>query len=86
MWPCASFAFLWLAAGATRASAERASGLYSPSDAGIISLNSTNLKTSVLASETAWMVEFYSSWCGHCVHFAPTFKELAKDVKGIEDL
>ena len=25
-------------------------------------------------------VEFYSSWCGHCIHFAPTFKSLAEDV------
>ena len=27
-------------------------------------------------------MEFYSSWCGHCIHFAPTFKQLALDVHG----
>ena len=33
-------------------------------------------------SHTAWVVEFYSSWCGHCHHFAPTWKEIATRVKG----
>ncbi len=33
-------------------------------------------------SETAWAVEFYSHWCGHCVRYAPEWKKLATDVKG----
>ena len=33
-------------------------------------------------SETWWIVEFYSSWCGHCQHFAPTWKEFAVEVEG----
>jgi len=28
-----------------------------------------------------WIVEFYASWCGHCVHFAPTIKEFAEEIK-----
>jgi thiol-disulfide isomerase/thioredoxin len=28
-----------------------------------------------------WIVEFYASWCGHCVHFAPTIKEFAGEIK-----
>ena len=29
----------------------------------------------------AWMVELYSSWCGHCQNFAPRLKELAKEIE-----
>lgn len=48
--------------------------LYSENDVGINLLSVDNFKATVLNSETAWMVEFYSSWCGHCIRFAPTFK------------
>ena len=34
-------------------------------------------------SPTLWVVEFYSSWCGHCQHFAPVWKEMATRVKGL---
>ena len=34
-------------------------------------------------SDSCWVVEFYSNWCGHCQHFAPTWKEIAYDVKGL---
>jgi len=27
------------------------------------------------------LVEFYSAWCGHCQHFAPTYEELARVAK-----
>ena len=27
------------------------------------------------------MLELYSSWCGHCQHFAPAMKKLGEDVK-----
>jgi len=57
------------------------SPLYSPEDK-IVQLNNTNFQANICGSQTAWMVEFYSSWCGHCIHFAPTFKELAADVYG----
>jgi len=57
------------------------SPLYSPDDK-IVILNSTNFQANICGSDRAWMVEFYSSWCGHCIHFAPTYKELAADVYG----
>merc|ERR1719300_1050310 len=53
--------------------------LYGPNDK-IVLLNNTNFQSTICGSSTAWLVEFYSSWCGHCIHFAPTFKELAEDV------
>jgi len=55
------------------------SGLYTAEDK-IVLLNNTNFQPTVCGSQRAWMVEFYSSWCGHCIHFAPVFKELAADV------
>ena len=55
--------------------------LYSEHDK-IVLLNTTNFQSTICSSSRAWLVEFYSSWCGHCIHFAPTFKELAADVHG----
>lgn len=36
----------------------------------------------LLNSSAAWVVQFYSSSCGHCIAFAPTWRALAGDVKG----
>ena len=55
------------------------SPLYDANDK-IVLLNNTNFQSTICGSSTAWLVEFYSSWCGHCIHFAPTFKSLAEDV------
>ena len=55
------------------------SPLYSVNDK-IVLLNNTNFQSTICGSSTAWLVEFYSSWCGHCIHFAPTYKQLAQDV------
>ena len=33
-------------------------------------LNSDNLLSTVYQSNTAWLVEFYASWCGHCKSYA----------------
>ena len=57
-------------------------GLYNSSDP-IVQLSTLDFKRTILATSNAWLVEFYSSWCGHCIDFAPTFKALAKNVKGI---
>jgi len=56
------------------------SPLYSPDDPIALLTNST-FQSTICGSSVAWLVEFYSSWCGHCIHFAPTFKELAADVE-----
>ena len=56
--------------------------LYTSKDVGITLVDHSNFKNVILESDTAWMVEFYSSWCGHCIRFAPVFKELGTNVEG----
>ncbi|XP_031425783.1 sulfhydryl oxidase 2 [Clupea harengus] len=57
-----------------------AARLYTEDDPVTI-LTSDTLKQSVQNSTTAWLVQFYSSWCGHCIQYSPTWKALAGDVK-----
>jgi thiol-disulfide isomerase/thioredoxin len=45
-------------------------------------LNIDTLDKYVHNSKTAWVVEFYSSWCGHCQYYAPTWKKLAEEIYG----
>ncbi|XP_028980656.2 sulfhydryl oxidase 2 isoform X2 [Esox lucius] len=54
--------------------------LYSEEDLVVI-LTSSTIKQSLLNSSTAWLVQFYSSWCGHCIQYSPTWKALARDVQ-----
>lgn len=55
--------------------------LYTEEDPVVI-LSSDSLKQTVLNSSSAWLLQFYSSWCGHCIQYSPTWKALAGDVKG----
>ena len=55
--------------------------LYSDED-DVISLDVDSFNRTVLGTSNAWLVKFYSSWCGHCVRYAPAYKQLATDVKG----
>lgn len=57
------------------------SALYSSSDP-LTLLRADTVRPTVLGSRSAWAVEFFASWCGHCIAFAPTWKALANDVKG----
>ncbi|XP_003925477.2 sulfhydryl oxidase 1 isoform X1 [Saimiri boliviensis] len=56
------------------------SALYSASDP-LTLLQADTVRGAVLGSRSAWAVEFFASWCGHCIAFAPTWKALAEDVK-----
>ncbi len=33
-------------------------------------LTAQNFSSTVYGSKTAWLVEFYASWCGHCQSYA----------------
>ncbi|XP_013780215.1 sulfhydryl oxidase 1-like isoform X2 [Limulus polyphemus] len=57
-----------------------AESLYSALDA-VLQLNSSSFQESVFLKDNAWIVEFYSSWCGHCINFAPLWKKFAKDIQ-----
>lgn len=52
-----------------------------PTPAGVHCFHGNQLDKAVTSSRFLWMVEFYSSWCGHCQHFAPVMKELGGEVK-----
>uniref|UniRef100_A0A8C3YLI6 Sulfhydryl oxidase n=1 Tax=Catagonus wagneri TaxID=51154 RepID=A0A8C3YLI6_9CETA len=56
------------------------SALYTSSDP-LTLLQADTVRGAVLGSRSAWAVEFFASWCGHCIAFAPTWKALANDVK-----
>ncbi|CAG0920394.1 unnamed protein product [Notodromas monacha] len=45
-------------------------------------LTADTFNKNVLRSKTAWIVEFYSTWCGHCRNYAATWKQLAVQVYG----
>ncbi|XP_004643521.2 sulfhydryl oxidase 1 [Octodon degus] len=63
------------------AGAARLGALYLSSDP-VTLLQADTVRGAVLNSRSAWAVEFFASWCGHCIAFAPTWKALAEDVKG----
>ncbi|KAG0409713.1 hypothetical protein HPB47_013185, partial [Ixodes persulcatus] len=46
----------------------------------LVNLNASNFYDVLLGKENAWIIQFYSSWCGHCIHFAPMFKAFAHDI------
>ena len=41
-----------------------------------------NFYNEVFNKSTAWVIEFYMHWCGHCQKFVPTYLEFAADVAG----
>ncbi|XP_026161129.1 sulfhydryl oxidase 1 [Mastacembelus armatus] len=55
-------------------------GLYTATDQ-IVLLTPENVDSVLVNSSAAVFVEFYASWCGHCIAFSPIFKSLARDIK-----
>ncbi|XP_067056320.1 sulfhydryl oxidase 1-like [Acropora muricata] len=54
--------------------------LYSSVDH-IVLLENDTISNVIHNSPSAWVVEFYSSFCGHCHAFAPTWKRLSRMAK-----
>lgn len=61
---------------------EESLGLYNRSD-DVFILDQNNFKTNVNDTDSCWIIEFYNSWCGHCIKFAPVWKEFASENAGI---
>ncbi|CAB1331911.1 unnamed protein product [Coregonus sp. 'balchen'] len=55
-------------------------GLYTASDQ-IVILTPDNVDSVLVNCTAALVVEFYASWCGHCIAFSPEWKRLARDIK-----
>ncbi|ESN98479.1 hypothetical protein HELRODRAFT_192949 [Helobdella robusta] len=60
----------------------KSEGLYNETIDDVIILTDKNFDQEVIRSPNAWLVEFYNSWCGHCIRFAPQWKQLATECKG----
>lgn len=52
--------------------------LYNSNDK-IVILVAKNFSSTIYQSETAWLVEFYASWCGHCQRYAKTYRQIGID-------
>ncbi|XP_051525690.1 sulfhydryl oxidase 1-like [Myxocyprinus asiaticus] len=71
---CTLVSFLSLLPSAAEA------GLYTASDQ-IVILSPENVNTVLFNSTAALLVEFYATWCGHCIAFSSVWKSLARDIK-----
>jgi thiol-disulfide isomerase/thioredoxin len=47
----------------------------------ILQLDEDTFSDTVYNASTAFGVEFYADWCGHCRSFAPEFKSFVEQVK-----
>ncbi|XP_035504014.2 sulfhydryl oxidase 1 [Scophthalmus maximus] len=54
--------------------------LYTASDQ-IVLLTPENADAVLVNASAATVVEFYASWCGHCIAFSPLYKRLARDIR-----
>ena len=61
--------------------AEEKLGLYDKTG-DVVVLSDANFAAKVYNADRAWVVEFYNTWCGHCVKFAPKWKQFAMELKG----
>ena len=50
--------------------------LYAPGD-NVLELDVSNFDSSVYHQQRSFFVEFYSSWCGHCINYKPKWVEFA---------
>lgn len=48
----------------------------------VVVLTKDNYEELVMQSKDIWIVEFYTTWCGHCKALEPEYKEAAKLLRG----
>ena len=48
-----------------------------------IPLTAESFQKLVTTTQDPWFIKFYAPWCGHCQALAPTWLQMAKDMKGI---
>ncbi|CAH6788732.1 Qsox2 [Phodopus roborovskii] len=58
-----------------------AARLYREGQDAVWLLDSGSVRSATSNSSAAWLVQFHSSWCGHCIGYAPTWRALAADVR-----
>ncbi|XP_004613453.2 sulfhydryl oxidase 2 [Sorex araneus] len=58
-----------------------AARLYRAGEDAVRVLDSGSVRAALANSSAAWLLQFYSSWCGHCIGYAPTWRALAADVR-----
>ncbi|XP_072289518.1 sulfhydryl oxidase 2 [Eucyclogobius newberryi] len=79
-----SWRWLWLHSAALLLLLPRcecaAARLYTEQDP-LVLLSRDTLRATLTDSPGAWLVQFYSSWCGHCIQYSGTWKALARDVR-----
>lgn len=49
-----------------------------PSPIEEIRQNEFNRKILKGEMDKPWLIDFFAPWCGHCVHFEPEFRKVAK--------
>ncbi|XP_020039122.2 sulfhydryl oxidase 2 [Castor canadensis] len=79
--PRAARLLVLLAAALAGPGAGGAARLYHAGEDAVWMLDSGSVRGATANSSAAWLVQFYSSWCGHCIGYAPTWRALAEDVR-----
>jgi protein disulfide-isomerase len=47
-----------------------------------VPLTAESFETQVTATQDPWFIKFYAPWCHHCQAMAPSWEQLAKEMKG----
>ena len=57
------------------------SALFSPESHSLI-LTQDNFESAILNPPIPLFIKLYAPWCGYCMHLAPTWEKVARDLEG----